>query len=44
MNDRNLLDDDVTVLLVRPNGASVPFRDNVLAPFRYLLSLAGLTK
>lgn len=42
MNDRNLFDDDVTVLLVRPNGASVPLRDNVLAPFRYLLSLAGL--
>ena len=33
---RNLSDDDVTILLVRPNGASVPLRDNLLAPFRYL--------
>lgn len=43
MSADNLSEDDITVLLVRPNGASVPLRDNLLAPFRYLSDLAGLT-
>lgn len=37
----NLSDDDVTILLIRPNGATVPWRDNVLAPFRYLRNLVA---
>lgn len=34
--ETNLTHDDVTIMLIRPNGASVPLRDNLLAPFRYL--------
>jgi len=41
MSDSNLTDDDVTILLIRQNGASVPLRDNLLAPFRYLSGLLG---
>ena len=41
MSEKNLSDDDVTIMLVRPNGASVPLRDNLLAPFRYLSGLIG---
>ena len=37
----NLKDDDVTIMLIRPNGASVPLRDNLLAPFRFLSNLAS---
>ena len=37
----NLTEDDVTVLLIRPNGASVSLRDNVLAPFRYVSNLVS---
>jgi serine phosphatase RsbU (regulator of sigma subunit) len=37
----NLSTDDVTIMLVRPNGASVPLRDNLLAPFRYLSNAIG---
>jgi len=42
MSENNLHDDDVTILLVRSNGASVPLRDNLLAPFRYISDLIGL--
>lgn len=42
MSGRNLTGDDVTILLIRPNGASVPMRANFLAPFRYLSNLLGL--
>jgi hypothetical protein len=42
MSAQNLSDDDVTIVLVRPNGASVPLQDNLLAPFRYLSDLVGL--
>ena len=38
---RNLAADDVTIALVRANGASVPLRDNLLAPMRYLSDLVG---
>jgi serine phosphatase RsbU (regulator of sigma subunit) len=41
MSADNLSADDVTMLLIRPNGASVPWRDNLLAPFRYLRNLMG---
>jgi serine phosphatase RsbU (regulator of sigma subunit) len=41
MSPGNLSGDDVTLLLIRPNGASVPWRENLLAPFRYLANLAG---
>ncbi len=41
LSPTNLTDDDVTVMLIRPNGASVPLRDNLLAPFRYLSALVG---
>ncbi len=36
------LEDDVTLLLLRPNGlaATVPWRDRLLAPFRILKALA----
>jgi hypothetical protein len=36
MSETNLTGDDVTILLIRANGASVPIRANLLAPFRYL--------
>jgi len=42
MSNKNLTRDDVTILLVRPNGAPVPMRDNLLAPFRYLSNRLGL--
>ena len=42
MSEKNLTGDDVTILLIRPNGASVPMRANLLAPFRYLLNVLGL--
>ncbi|MDA1185626.1 MAG: SpoIIE family protein phosphatase [Acidobacteria bacterium] len=42
MSGNNLTGDDVTILLLRPNGASVPMRDNLFAPFRYLSNLLGL--
>jgi sigma-B regulation protein RsbU (phosphoserine phosphatase) len=42
MSEKNLTRDDVTILLVRPNGAPVPMRDNLLAPFRYLSNRLGL--
>lgn len=40
MHPTNLTEDDVTVLLIRPNGATVSLRDNLLAPFRYVSNLA----
>lgn len=43
MSEANLSEDDVTIMLMRPNGASVSLRDNLLAPFRYLSDLVGLT-
>lgn len=42
MSDTNLTGDDVTILLIRPNSASVPMRDNLFAPFRYLSNLLGM--
>jgi sigma-B regulation protein RsbU (phosphoserine phosphatase) len=39
MSANNLTEDDVTIMLVRANGASVPLRDNLLAPFRYVVNL-----
>lgn len=39
MSPNNLSGDDVTIMLVRANGASVPLRDNLLAPFRYVANL-----
>ena len=42
MSEKNLTGDDVTILLIRPNGASVPMRNNLVAPFRYLSNLLGL--
>ena len=39
MTPDNLSDDDVTIMLIRANGASVPLRDNLLAPFRYVANL-----
>jgi serine phosphatase RsbU (regulator of sigma subunit) len=39
MSADNLSGDDVTVMLIRANGASIPLRDNLLAPFRYLRNL-----
>lgn len=41
MSAGNTSGDDVTMLLIRPNGASVPWRDNLLAPFRYIANLIG---
>ena len=43
MSEANLSEDDVTIMLMRPNGASVSLRDNLLAPFRDLSDLVGLT-
>jgi sigma-B regulation protein RsbU (phosphoserine phosphatase) len=34
MSAANLSEDDVTVLLFRPNGERTSLRDNLLAPFR----------
>lgn len=39
MSAANLTGDDVTLMLIRPNGAAVPWRDNLLAPVRYLGNL-----
>jgi len=43
MSEANLSEDDDTIMLMRPNGASVSLRDNLLAPFRDLSDLVGLT-
>ena len=42
MSAKNLTEDDVTILLIRQNGASIPLRDNLLAPFRYLSGFLGV--
>ena len=39
MNPKNLLDDDITVLLLRANGQGIPLMNTLLSPFRYLKSL-----
>ena len=39
MSADNLSEDDVTIMLIRANGASVPLRDNMLAPFRFIANL-----
>jgi sigma-B regulation protein RsbU (phosphoserine phosphatase) len=44
MSPENLSHDDVTIVLIRPNGAKVPLSDTVLAPFRYLSDLVGLRR
>ena len=43
LDPRNLLDDDVTLLLFRPNGqrTSIPLRDLAMAPFRAVRAVAG---
>lgn len=42
MSETDRAEDDVTIMLVRPNGAAVPLRDNLFAPFRYVANAAGL--
>jgi phosphoserine phosphatase RsbU/P len=37
-------EDDVTIMLVRPNGESVSLQNNLLAPFRYVSNLLGLRR
>jgi hypothetical protein len=44
MSEGNLHGDDVTIMLVKPNGASVPVHDDLLAPFRYISDLIGLAQ
>ena len=41
LSETNLTQDAVTIMLLRPNGASVPLRDNLLAPLRYLSGVLG---
>lgn len=42
MSEKNLAADDVTIVLIRPNGAPLSMRANLLAPFRYLSNLLGM--
>ncbi len=42
LSPANLSDDDATMMIVRPNGAAVSLRNNLLAPFRYLAGLLGI--
>jgi serine phosphatase RsbU (regulator of sigma subunit) len=44
MSAENLSQDDVTIVLIRPNGVPVPLRNTLLAPFRYLSELVGLRR
>jgi sigma-B regulation protein RsbU (phosphoserine phosphatase) len=41
MNPDNLISDDATVTIARANEQGVAFKDNVLAPFRFLRRLFG---
>lgn len=39
MAETNLTDDDLTVILLRPNGKRVALRDNLMAPLRFVTNL-----
>jgi serine phosphatase RsbU (regulator of sigma subunit) len=41
MCETNLSDDDLTVMLLGPNGMRVALRDNLMAPFRAVSNLLG---